>query len=68
MKFSEINVGDHVEDEWWPFNIQGRIIKKLKTRIHLRLFNDCYTEGRFRCVGEIITYDKPHCQYLRKIR
>ena len=67
MKFSEISVGDWLEDEWWPFDIQGKVVKKLKTRIHLRLLHQCYIQGQLRYIGDVLSYDKTHCQFLHKM-
>ena len=55
MKFKDIKLKMKVYDKWWPTTYSGRVVKKLKTRIHI--------ETR---LGEIIVYDKTHCQFLEK--
>lgn len=41
-----------VYDRWWPYR-PGKVIKVLKTRIHVRWFD-----------GEVWSYDKAHQQFL----
>lgn len=55
MKFKDVKVGMMVEDTWWPYDVSGKVIKKLKTMVHVRLF-----------CGAIWQYDKEHVQFLRR--
>lgn len=55
MKYNDVKVGLLVEDTWWPERYYGRVIKKLKTRIKIQTSTT------------VITYDKPHVQFLRPI-
>jgi hypothetical protein len=47
--------GNSVYDSWWPHRI-GRVLKVLKTRLHVQ-WSD----------GQVVTYDKPHQRFLRKV-
>lgn len=57
MRFSDIKVGMMVQDSWWPLSTYGRVIEVLKTVIKVDNLR-----------GEIITYDKSHCQFLEKFK
>lgn len=48
-------VGDFVHDRWYPYK-RGKIVKVLKTRIHIMWIGD----------GEIEVYDNAHQQFLVK--
>lgn len=45
-----------VYDRWWPYR-RGVVIKRLKTRLHVQ-WSD----------GEVWKYDRPHMQFLEKVR
>jgi hypothetical protein len=72
MKKTEFKVGDVVEDSWYAHAGTGIIKEILKTRIkiyfmratlenhHCLLFRNASDDG-------LLTYDKSHYQFLRKV-
>lgn len=55
-KKSKFKEGDWVTDTWWPEYGTARVIKVLKTRIHVK-FSD---------KSEHTVYDRPHEQFLEQ--
>ena len=56
MKFKDIRKGMIVEDRWFQEWGLGKVVKKLKTVVHIDFAN----EG-------IIVFDASHCQFLDKV-
>ena len=53
MLFADLKQGDLVIDTWYPLQGVGYVVKKFKRVVHIRF------------QGKLITYDRPHCRFLR---
>lgn len=57
MKLSEVREGMAVVDRWFPRYGRGKVLKKLKTRVHVS-----FTEEG------LVVYDAAHVQFLSPAR
>jgi len=72
MKKTKFKVGDVVEDSWYADAGTGVVKEILKTRMkiyfeHATLENHHCSLFRYASDDGLLTYDKAHYQFLRKV-
>jgi len=55
MEFNNLKVGSKVKDYFYGKCKTGKVIKKLKTRVHIQY-----------SIDDVLIYDKAHVQFLKK--